>query len=153
VKQSFRPIINEHMQSLIALWIASWQQTMPAINFEERRSDFIDLMANHERNGYRIEGLFQPDLRGLDELRGFIAVHPETGDLDQICVSIAAKGTSAALALLDHAKALSPKRLTLKVNAGNPRAIRFYEREGFVKTGEGVNSNSGLPIIFYRWQP
>jgi putative acetyltransferase len=55
--------------------------------------------------------------------------------------------------LLNHAKGISPALLTLKVNAANPRAIRFYEREGFVRTAEGINPQSRLAIYHYRWQP
>ena len=44
-----------------------------------------------------------------------------------------------------------PAGLELHVNLDNPRAIRFYEREGFVKIGEGVSERSGLTILHYRW--
>ncbi len=40
-----------------------------------------------------------------------------------------------------------PTGLELHVNLDNPRAVRFYEREGFVQIGEGVSPRSGLPIL------
>jgi putative acetyltransferase len=143
----FRPITDAELPLLLDLWVKSWSDVMPQIDFNARRESFTDILRAHRTNQYCVIGLFSP------VLIGFIAVHPSTGDLDQICVSTESKGSSAALNLLNHAKTLSPYRLTLKVNAANPRAIRFYEREGFLKTGKGINPRSGLPIFHYRWQP
>ena len=62
-------------------------------------------------------------------------------------------GSGLARALLDEARRISPAGLGLHVNQNNPRAVRFYEREGFVRVGEGLNPRSGLPIWEYRWTP
>ena len=144
---SFQRILDADRPLLLDLWVKSWSDVMPQIDFNARRDSFTEILRAHETGGYCVVGLFDT------VLLGFIAVHPSTGDLDQICVRSDVKGGSAALDLLNHAKTLSPRLLTLKVNAANPRAIRFYEREGFVKTGEGVNPHSNLPIFHYRWQP
>ena len=45
--------------------------------------------------------------------------------------------------LLDEAKRLSPKGLELLVNKDNFRAIRFYEKHGFIYAGEDKNPVSG----------
>ena len=42
--------------------------------------------------------------------------------------------------------------MALKVNADNHRAIRFYQRNGFVQTGEEFNS-SGRLILNLLWRP
>ena len=52
-------------------------------------------------------------------------------------------GSKLATLLVDEAKRLSPDGVTLKVNADNARAIRFYERSGFAHAGEDVNPTSG----------
>ena len=41
--------------------------------------------------------------------------------------------------------------IELKVNEENPRAKRFYEREGFGVVGRGVSSLSGWPTLTMRW--
>jgi putative acetyltransferase len=142
----FRPIQAQDMHELVSLWVKSWHETMPEIDFEARRPSFQELLEQHRQTGYQIDGLFD------EELLGFIALHPITGDLDQICVGVHAKGTSAGLKLLNHAKSLSPNGINLKVNVANLRAVRFYEREGFTRVGEGINPQSGLKIYHYRWQ-
>jgi putative acetyltransferase len=55
--------------------------------------------------------------------------------------------------LIAEAKRLSPGGITLKVNTDNARAIRFYQRNGFVDAGEDVNPTSGRPVLRMAWKP
>jgi putative acetyltransferase len=55
--------------------------------------------------------------------------------------------------LVDEAKRRSPDGVTLKVNADNARAIRFYERNGFARAGEDVNPTSNRPVLKMAWKP
>ena len=59
---------------------------------------------------------------------------------------------NSAIALVAEAKRLSPDRITLLVNSDNARAIRFYERNGFVHAGEDVNPTSGRPVLRMEWK-
>ena len=52
-----------------------------------------------------------------------------------------------------EARRISPHGLDLKVNADNARAIRFYEKQGFVDVGEAINEISGAPVRLMRWRP
>jgi putative acetyltransferase len=83
---------------------------------------------------------------------GFLTLDPASGEIDQLAVAPAHWGSGVADALLAQARALSPQGLSLTVNEANPRAIRFYERQGFCRTGTGVNPASGLPVIRMRWR-
>ncbi len=84
---------------------------------------------------------------------GFVVIDAKSGYLDQIVVRPESWGSDVAKALLDEAKRLTAGSIALDVNQSNARAIRFYEREGFVRTGEGVNALSGKPTFRYAWQP
>ena len=87
-------------------------------------------------------------------LVGFVTVDPKTGYLDQIVVAPEAWGSDVANAADGGGAArISPDGLDLKVNADNARAIRFYEKQGFVDAGETVNEISGAPVRMMRWRP
>ena len=86
-------------------------------------------------------------------MAGFVTVDPKTGYLDQIVVAPEAWGSDVANLLMAEARRISPSGLDLKVNADNARAIRFYEKQGFVDAGETVNEISGAPVRLMRWRP
>jgi putative acetyltransferase len=85
-------------------------------------------------------------------IAGFVVIDPRSGYFDQIVVAPEDWGTGVAKMLMDEAKRISPARISLEVNQGNARAIRFYERAGFECTGEGVNPLSGRPTLRYSWK-
>ena len=73
-------------------------------------------------------------------LAGFVTID-SSGYLDQLVVAPDHWGSQLATMLVDEAKRRSPAGVTLMVNADNARAIRFYERSGFVHAGEDVNAS------------
>ena len=82
---------------------------------------------------------------------GFVTIDA-SGYLDQLVVAPDRWGSELATALVDEAKRRSPDRITLLVNHDNARAIRFYERNGFVHAGEDVNPTSGRPVMKMEWK-
>jgi len=120
---------------------------MPQIDFEERRPWFFGHATKLAAEGYATLAAY-----GGEVLLGFIMLHAGQGLIDQLAVAVEAWGGGAASALIAEARRLSPMCLMLDVNCDNPRAIRFYEREGFVKVSGGVNPLSGLKTQRMRWQ-
>jgi putative acetyltransferase len=143
------PLSDDHARDALALWAESWSEVHAGIDFHARIPWFIGHMADWLAKGGMRLGAF--DAAGT--VLGFVLHNAADGHLDQICVRRDLKGHGVAQALMAEVKRLSPAGVHLDVNAMNARAIRFYEREGFVKTGEGVNPTSGLPIFHYRWRP
>ena len=137
-----------HAPELTDLWVEAWRRAMPGIDFDARRPWFVERLRQLESQGVAIRCAFDA---ATGAMSGFVTVDPQTGDLDQIAVAPAAQGTGAAAALIAEARRLSPGRLRLDVNAGNPRALAFYRREGFRKVGDGVNPRSGLPVLAMEW--
>ena len=145
---TLRPYRADDEDAAIELWRATWQQAYPSIDFTARvawwrerwRSELVPVatIMLAERDGV---------------LAGFVTVDPKTRYLDQIVVAPEAWGSEVAAALLAEAGRLSPDGLELKVNADNTRAIRFYEKHGFVITGQDVNERSGAPIHVMSWRP
>jgi putative acetyltransferase len=137
---SLRPPEDNERPGLADLWEASWREAMPQIDFAARRDWFFAHLQALE--AARAVTICAFDASGA--MLGFMTIDPETGYLDQIALAPQAKGGPAAKLLLAEARRLSPTGIELEVNQDNPRAVRFYEREGFERMAEGVNPRSGL---------
>ena len=132
----------------IELWRRTWQHAYPQIDFTGRlawwrerwRGELVPatVITIAERDGAML---------------GFVTVDPRNGYLDQIVVAPEAWGSALAAALIDAAKRIAPDGLGLKVNQTNARAIRFYEKHGFVVAGDDTNPLSGAPLHVMSWRP
>ena len=133
------PLSAETREAFVDLWVASWRETMPSIDFEARRGWIAGVLADpaHVTLAAWRKGL----------PAGFVTT--EGRYLHQLVVAPYVKGTGVATALLAAAKVGGA--LSLDVNQANTRAVRFYEREGFVKAGAGRNPSSGLATWAMRW--
>ncbi len=143
-----REKVDADLPEITDLWVASWNAAMPQIDFETRRVWFVERMATLEADG----ATTIVALAGGD-IVGFVVIDPSTGYLDQIAVLPLRQGSEVAAALMAQAKRRSPAGVDLLVNKDNGRAVRFYEKEGFVITGETVNERSGAPVHKMSWRP
>ena len=144
---TLRPYRDSDEDAAVALWRETWQQAYPNIDFAARvpwwrerwRSELVPNAA-----------IIIAEQTGL--LVGFVTI--DTGAyLDQLVVAPGLWGSKLADALVDEAKRLSPDCITLLVNEDNARAIRFYQRNGFVDAGKDVNPTSGRPVLKMEWRP
>jgi putative acetyltransferase len=141
-----RPYRREDEDAAIALWLETWQQAYPAIDFAARVAWW--------RERWRSELVPNAAIMVAEQagaLVGFVTIDA-TGYLDQLVVAPDRWGSALATALVDEAKRLSPHGITLLVNTDNARAIRFYERNGFVRDGDDVNPTSGRPVLRMAWK-
>ena len=141
-----RPYRAEDEDASIALWLRTWQLAYPSIDFAARLAWWRERWRNELVPNAAIIVAEQ----GPDQI-GFVTIDA-TGYLDQLVVSPDHWGSKLATALVDEAKRLSPGGVTLKVNADNIRAIRFYERCGFTHAGEDVNPASKRLILKMAWK-
>jgi putative acetyltransferase len=145
---TLRPYQAADEDSAIELWRRTWQIAYPRLDFTAR----VDWWRARWRNELVATARIVV-AESSGRLVGFVTVDPTSGYLDQIVVAPEAWGSALAGALLAEAKRLSPAGLDLAVNADNARAIRFYEKQGFVVTGGDVNPRSGAPINKMAWRP
>jgi len=143
-----RPYSAADEDGAIELWRRTWAHHFPHIDFNARVAWWRERWRQELAPVARIV-VAEQDGR----LSGFVTVDPKTGYLDQIVVAPEQWGSGLALALLDEAKRLSPAGLDLLVNKDNARAIRFYEKHGFVYAGDAVNPVSGKPVNKMAWRP
>ena len=142
-----RPYRPDDEDAAIALWLKTWQEAYPLIDFAARvpwwrerwRSELVPNAA-----------IIVAEAAGA--LVGFVTIDGE-GYLDQLVVAPEHWGSKLADTLADEAKRLSPDSVTLLVNDDNARAIRFYERNGFVRAGKDINPTSGRPVLKMVWKP
>jgi putative acetyltransferase len=136
----------EDEDAAIALWQRTWQQAYPSIDFAARAAWWRERWRNEL---VPHAAIIVAEQAGV--LIGFVTIDG-AGYLDQLVVSPAQWGSKLADALIDEAKHLSPDGVTLLVNKDNARAIRFYERNGFLHAGEDLNPTSGRPVLRMAWK-
>jgi putative acetyltransferase len=141
-----RPYKPSDEDATIALWLATWQKTYPSIDFAARVPWWRERWRNELVPNAAII-VAEED----DALVGFVTIDANAY-LDQLVVAPGRWGSTLANALVDEAKRLSPESITLLVNEDNTRAIRFYERNGFVHAGTDVNPTSGRPVLKMAWK-
>jgi putative acetyltransferase len=141
-----RPYRPEDEGAAIALWQQTWQRAYPEIDFAARVSWW--------RERWRSELVPNAAIIVAEQagaLIGFVTIEA-SGYLDQLVVAPDHWGSELANTLVNEAKHLSPDRITLLVNTDNARAIRFYQRNGFVHAGDDVNPTSGRPVLRMEWK-
>jgi putative acetyltransferase len=145
-KICLRPLRSADLLNLAKLWVASWQEAMPEIDFSARLQWFLDHLRTLDATGF----VTVCAIDGSGSVIGFFSIDPATAYLDQLAVAPAVKGTRVARLLLDEARRISPQGIVLEVNADNRRAVAFYKREGFEKISECANPLSGLKTLRLR---
>ncbi len=145
---TLRPYSPADEDAAIELWRRTWQTAYPQIDFNERLGWW--------RQRWRSELVPTATITVAEadgQMLGFVTIDPGTCDLDQLVVAPETWGMGVATALLVEAKRSSPRGIDLHVNKDNARAIRFYEKHGFVITGEAINWRSGAPVHRMSWRP
>jgi putative acetyltransferase len=142
-----RPYSPADEDAAIALWRRTWTQHYPHIDFNARVGWWRERWRNELLPVARVVMALNDEA-----MVGFVTVDPKTRYLDQIVVAPEHWGSGIALALLDEAKRLSPDGLELLVNKDNARAIRFYQKHGFVYAGEDKNPVSGIAVNKMTWK-
>jgi putative acetyltransferase len=145
---TLRPYAPADEDAAIELWRRIWAQHYPHIDFDKRVPWW--------RERWRNELVATAQIMVTESegaLVGFVTVDLKTMYLDQLVVAPERWGSGLAAALLAEAKRLSPRGVDLLVNKDNARAIRFYQKHGFVYAGEDKNPVSGIPVNRMTWRP
>lgn len=136
-------------------WAPSWSPGPPSPEARERLSGLYD----DDARAWALIALIDEEIVGLASISvtiGADARVPDEGTvyLWQMFVRRDHQGSGLAGALLDRlmeeARRRGYEQVVLWTPAGAAQARRFYEREGFVPTGEeDPDSSFGLPLVQY----
>lgn len=123
-----------------------WIDSVWAENKPDRRSETI-LRSQQDPNNV----LYRIVKDDLGNIKGFLHIerHGESASFDAIYLLQEAQGTGIAQQLMNQALAFAGDLpMELQVVDNNPRAIAFYERNGFQKIpGTEAMHREKLPII------
>jgi putative acetyltransferase len=144
---TLRPYTPADEDAAIELWRRTWAAHYPHLDFNVRVAWWRE---RWRQELIPVAHIVIAEAGGA--IAGFVTVDPKTMYLDQIVVAPEHWGSGIALALLDEAKRISPRGLDLLVNKDNARAIRFYEKHGFVYAGEDKNPVSGIAVNRMTWR-
>jgi ribosomal protein S18 acetylase RimI-like enzyme len=140
----------------VATWRAAYTHAFPAevldsLSVDEREQLWRRAMANDEISVYVAEA---------ERIVGFVSVGPSSetrgeGELYAIYVHPDSWGSGAGAALMEAGRGQLAERFStaiLWVLEDNPRARRFYEREGWVVDGHRTEVVRGVEVPEVRYR-
>jgi ribosomal protein S18 acetylase RimI-like enzyme len=140
----------DELEAAVGVWErARWDAQQPRLKermkyaHEDSLRHFRDVVMRNHEVWLAVED---------DAIVGMLAFGEHA--IDQLHVEPRCQGRGIGTALLDRAKARSPRGLTLSTHQGNERARAFYERRGFRAVQLGVSPPpEGEPDVKYAWDP
>lgn len=130
------------------LWLQSFRAALPSVRVvhtdDQVRSWIRDVaIGRHETWVICVD----------DEIVGMLTL--DGGDIDQLYLAPRRRGQGFGDALIAHAKALRPERLSLWTFQVNTAAVRFYHRHGFreIARTDGSDNAEHEPDIRMEWTP
>lgn len=84
-----------------------------------------------------------------EEILGFISIWDADNFIHHLYLSLNAQGQNVGSKLVGFAISLNPKSLKLKCMVKNESAIRFYEKNGFVKESKVMDSEGGYYLLCF----
>jgi ribosomal protein S18 acetylase RimI-like enzyme len=132
--------------AIAAVHLAARREAMPYLPALHTEDDVRSWMATHLLPEAVV---WVAEIDG--ELAGYMALRGD--DLEHLYVAPRCQGRGIGSALLDKAKALSPRRLQLYAFQRNVRAREFYEARGFVAVAfsDGAGNEEREPDVLYEW--
>lgn len=143
-----RPMTDAECDSVAAVWhrtgvraytyLPAWQ----TLSADKAREIFRDIAGRCDMTVIEHDGA----------IGGFLAMHGSY--VDRLYIDPACQGRGLGLALMDHARRLSPGGLELHTHVENHPARSFYRRLGFVAVRFGTSpAPESAPDVEYHWRP
>ena len=142
IRNVVRSIDRADLDAVVGLWRASVAESHPFLSHEFLRET---------EKAMRERSLMEFETVVLDD-GGIRAYLSRVGTfIDALFVDPPFQGRGLGKQLLDHAKSRS-KVLELAAFSLNPRAVKFYQREGFWATTVKIHRETGESLVMLRWE-
>jgi ribosomal protein S18 acetylase RimI-like enzyme len=150
-----RPALDADIDAICTIWHNGWRDGhlghVPAALLRHRRLDDFHVLV-----AARLDTTTVATIESV--VVGFVTLHDD--EIEQIYVAASARGSGVANALLAQGETVigaRSDRAWLAVVAGNARARRFYERNGWCDTGPIVNpaptaKGASIPVPARRYE-
>ena len=139
-----RPFEKEDLPVLMDLWLSANMDAhafIPAAYWTEH--------AGQVRTQLPLAEVYVCQQDAAAPIDGFIGINGT--HIEGLFVKKACRSKGVGRQLPTHAKQLKP-RLTLCVYRQNPKALSFYEREGFAILSEDTDGSTGEKELFMGWR-
>lgn len=144
-----RRMVPAELEAVVGIWERSRRDAMPLLEARTRHKHEDDLRYFRDVVAV-VNEVWVAEEEG--RLLGLLAVGKSC--VDRLYVEPDAQGRGVGTALLDKAKTLVPKGLTLYTHIRNQTARDFYERRGFRAVAFGVSpAPENEPDVKYAWEP
>ncbi len=140
---------DDDFESVLAIWFSAMQVSIPALLVRmghtlENSREFFRTNLTKDCDVW----VYEHD----DHPAAFISLKGEF--IDRLYVSPHHQRQGIGLALLDHARNLSPLHLWLYTDQANKLSRSFYEKNGFTAIRFGVTPPpASEPDVEYHWYP
>lgn len=124
------------LEQMLAIWLDASclaHSFIPSSFWESKQEDMRNLYLPSTTNWVYVD-------EKSGKVKGFISISGNY--IPALFVDPAVQGKGIGCALLEQVKKCS-SRLILNVYAENERAIRFYQKQGFILVGEDIEEHTG----------
>jgi ribosomal protein S18 acetylase RimI-like enzyme len=144
-----RPMAAREIEEVVGVWERSrwdaqpWLEERMGYRHEQNLEHFREVVARENEVWLALED---------GEVVGLLALG--NGQIDQLFVEPQSQGGGVGTRMLQKARELAPRGLTLFTHQRNERARAFYERRGFRAVRFGVSPPpESEPDVKYLWEP
>jgi ribosomal protein S18 acetylase RimI-like enzyme len=148
-----RPFAQRHLEASFDVWRRAWASAVPDYDIDGmlpgwRRQFAEELLPRRiVLAAETVDGAADP------VLAGFAVFDPVRRWLDQLVVDPDRHRAGIGRLLIGTVGALAGGDIRFRVLKDNAGALRFYDRLGARREGEGLSPNSGWPCWLYVWTP
>ena len=143
---SIRPYEDSDLERVIEVWLRGWDSAKLRVHSPHDAERLRSIIPRWIEGGV----LAYVAVVGTTVV-GFVMLRGE--ELGQLYVDPDYQRKGIGRKLLEFTKQIRATGFSLTAIAASIDAMRFYEREGLLRTGMEIDRGSGIEVMRYEWRP